>query len=34
LIHNYMGVDLERVWTVTQQNLPLLRRAVEELLQV
>ena len=33
LIHNYMGVDLERVWTVTQQNLPLLRRAVEELLQ-
>lgn len=29
LIHNYMGVDLEAVWTVTQRELPELRTAVE-----
>jgi uncharacterized protein with HEPN domain len=32
LIHNYMGVDVETVWQVTQDNLPQLRQAVEELL--
>jgi uncharacterized protein with HEPN domain len=32
LIHNYMGVDLEAVWSVTQEELALLRQAVEELL--
>ncbi len=32
LIHNYMGVDLEAVWQVTQHNLPQLRQAIEELL--
>ncbi|HEY0514832.1 MAG TPA: DUF86 domain-containing protein [Thermoanaerobaculia bacterium] len=31
LIHNYMGVDLEAVWEVTQNDLPQLRQAVEEL---
>jgi uncharacterized protein with HEPN domain len=34
LIHNYMGVDLEAVWQVTQDELPELRRAVEELLEL
>jgi uncharacterized protein with HEPN domain len=33
LIHDYMGVDLERVWNVVQRDLPLLRKAVEELLE-
>lgn len=33
LIHDYMGVDLEAVWQVAQQDLPELRRAVEDLLQ-
>ena len=33
LIHDYMGVDLEAVWRVTQQNLPELRQAIEELLE-
>lgn len=33
LIHDYMGVDLERVWNVVQQDLPSLRRAVEALLK-
>jgi len=32
LIHNYMGVDLEAVWRVTQGDLPKVRKAVEELL--
>lgn len=32
LIHNYMGVDLEAVWQVTQDNLPQLRQAVKEFL--
>lgn len=32
LIHDYMGVDLEAVWLVTQQHLAPLRQAVEELL--
>jgi uncharacterized protein with HEPN domain len=32
LIHDYMGVDLETVWQVTQNNLPQLRQAIEELL--
>jgi uncharacterized protein with HEPN domain len=32
LIHDYMGVDLEAVWQVTQNNLGQLRQAVEELL--
>lgn len=34
LIHNYMGVDLEAVWQVTQQDLAQLRAAVEELLEL
>lgn len=32
LIHDYMGVDLEAVWQVTQQDLAQLRQAAEELL--
>jgi uncharacterized protein with HEPN domain len=32
LIHDYMGVDLDAVWQVTQDNLPQLRGAVVELL--
>jgi uncharacterized protein with HEPN domain len=32
LIHDYMGVDLEAVWQVTQQDLAPLRQAVEDLL--
>lgn len=32
LAHDYMGVDLEAVWQVTQVDLGQLRQAVEELL--
>ncbi len=34
LIHDYMGVDLEAVWQVTQGNLRTLKQAVEALLAV
>jgi uncharacterized protein with HEPN domain len=29
LIHNYMGVDLEKVWNVIESNLPDLKRIVK-----
>jgi uncharacterized protein with HEPN domain len=33
LIHNYMGVDLDFVWSVAQQDIPELRLAVEAILK-
>ena len=32
LIHDYMGINLRRVWTVIEHDLPQLRNAVEALL--
>jgi uncharacterized protein with HEPN domain len=32
LIHQYEGVDLERVWVVVEQDLPGLKRAISALL--
>jgi uncharacterized protein with HEPN domain len=32
LIHDYMGVDLEAVWQITEQHLPAFKRQVELLL--
>lgn len=32
LIHNYMGVNLKRIWGVIEHNLPQLREAVEDLI--
>ena len=28
LIHDYMGVDLEAVWQVTQKNVPVLKKQI------
>jgi uncharacterized protein with HEPN domain len=28
LIHDYMGVDLENVWNVVEQNLPSLKKVI------
>ncbi len=28
LVHDYMGVDLDTVWEITQSRVPELRRAV------
>jgi uncharacterized protein with HEPN domain len=32
LIHDYMGVDLDTVWEITQRQLPQLRKTVDQLL--
>lgn len=32
LIHQYEGVDLERVWAIVEKDLPPLKRAIAELL--
>lgn len=33
MIHEYFGVNLHMVWAVVENNLPELKRAVEELLE-
>jgi len=33
LIHDYMGVDLEAVWQVTQKNIPELQKQIQDILQ-
>ena len=33
LIHDYMGVDINAVWEITQKNLPPLRLQVESILR-
>jgi uncharacterized protein with HEPN domain len=33
LVHDYLGVDLERIWEITQGDLPKLRRAVSGMLE-
>jgi len=33
LIHDYMGVDLEAVWEVTQKNLPKLKADIEKIIK-
>ena len=34
LAHEYLGVNLETVWVLVERDLPLLRKAVEELLEL
>jgi uncharacterized protein with HEPN domain len=33
LVHNYLGIDPERVWQIVQEQLPALRRAAEAMRQ-
>jgi uncharacterized protein with HEPN domain len=33
LIHEYSGIDLETIWDIIENNLSLLERQVEEILQ-
>ena len=33
LIHDYFGVDYDIVWDVVSQKIPLLRQAIEAILQ-
>jgi uncharacterized protein with HEPN domain len=32
LVHDYLGVDVERVWNIVQNDLPVLKRAVSQML--
>jgi uncharacterized protein with HEPN domain len=33
LVHDYLGVDLDRIWEVTQRDVPELRTTVESMLK-
>jgi uncharacterized protein with HEPN domain len=33
LVHDYLGVSLERVWSIVERDLPPLRGATEEMLR-
>jgi uncharacterized protein with HEPN domain len=33
LVHDYLGLDLETVWGVTQRDIPELKKAVERILR-
>jgi uncharacterized protein with HEPN domain len=33
LVHDYLGIDLERIWEITQRDVPLLKKAVLDMLQ-
>ena len=33
LVHDYLGIDLERVWEIVQNDVPRLKIAVVEMLQ-
>ena len=33
LVHNYLGIDLEIVWDITQRDVPKLKRAITILLE-
>ena len=32
LVHDYLGVDLEKVWNILQNDLPVLKTAIGEML--
>lgn len=33
LVHDYLGIDMERVWEITQRDVPELKRAVLAMLE-
>jgi len=33
LVHDYLGVEIERVWNILQKDLPALKKAVQRMLQ-
>ncbi|MBN1805000.1 MAG: DUF86 domain-containing protein [Sedimentisphaerales bacterium] len=32
LVHDYLGVDVERIWTIVEKELPTLKQAVRKML--
>ncbi len=33
LVHDYLGLNLDRIWEIVERDLPPLRRAIEEMLR-
>jgi uncharacterized protein with HEPN domain len=33
LVHDYLGIDMERIWEIIQRDVPALKRAAEALLR-
>ncbi len=33
LVHDYLGIDIERVWNILEKDLPILREAIERVLK-
>ena len=33
LVHDYLGIDIQRVWIILEKELPLLKKAVQKMLQ-
>jgi uncharacterized protein with HEPN domain len=34
LVHNYLGIDMEQVWTIIQRDIPPLKQAVRAILTI
>jgi len=32
LVHDYLGIDIERVWNILEKDLPALKKAVQKML--
>ncbi len=34
LVHDYLGIDLDTIWDITQRDMPRLKQAIEETLSI
>jgi uncharacterized protein with HEPN domain len=32
LVHDYLGIDIQRVWNILEKDLPLLKKAIQRML--
>ena len=33
LVHDYLGIDIERVWNILEKDLPILKAAIDKILR-
>jgi uncharacterized protein with HEPN domain len=33
LVHNYLGIDMELIWTIIQRDVPGLKMAIEQMIE-
>lgn len=33
LVHDYLGIDIQRVWNILEKDLPVLKKAIQRMLQ-